>query len=169
MAEAQFKCPETQPTPARAERGRGNGAALLPRGPTRARTQAAQASAASPVGLARKGEALGAQGEGGNAVARTQGGPRGHVRQPGGGFARAHARTATRRALLPPREQNWEERPRPPWAGNSWGGPHKGPAPAYKHGTQARGGRHVGVRVAPSPFPSCSIPAPPYQAGTYQK
>ena len=48
MAEAQFKCPETQPTPARAEGGRGNGAAPLPRGPTRARTQAAQARRPHP-------------------------------------------------------------------------------------------------------------------------
>lgn len=38
MAEAQFKCPETQPTPARAEGGRSNGASPLPRGLARART-----------------------------------------------------------------------------------------------------------------------------------
>lgn len=40
-----------------------------------------------------------------------------------GGFPRAHALTATRRALLPPREQSWEERAEAPLGGKLAGWP----------------------------------------------
>lgn len=93
MAEAQFKCPETQPTPARAEGGRGNGAAALPRGPARARTHAAGLGCHTRR-LGAEGKTRGAAGAGGRG---TQGGCA-HARRPAG--PRAPAQRAGSRARM---------------------------------------------------------------------
>lgn len=98
MAEAQFKCPETQPTPARAEQGRGNGAAPLPRGLARTRTYAAGLGGLTRRPERRKRPAVW------QARARTP--ARGDTcANPEGGFPCAHALTARRRALL--QSQSW--------------------------------------------------------------
>lgn len=95
MAEAQFKCPETQPTPARAEEGRGNGAAPLPRGPARARTHAA----GSDDHTRRPGAEGKTHGATGAGERGTQSG-RAHARRPAGPRAlawRAGSRARMRR------------------------------------------------------------------------
>lgn len=85
------------------------------------------APAAAPVGLARR-ERLGARWarEAGRSRARTP--ARGATcASPEGGFPRAHAPTATRRALLPPREQDGEERAAVPLGGKVAGWPTQSP------------------------------------------
>lgn len=153
MAEAQFKCPETQPTPARAEGGRGNGAASLPRDPSRTRTHAAPAPAAVPVGLAHR-ERLAARRarEARRSRARTP--ARGTTcASPEGGFPRAHAPTATRRAQLPPREQKWKERAEAPLGGKLAGWPTQRPCPCVQ---TRHGGPGAGAMLG------CGPPYPPF-------
>lgn len=148
MAEAQFKCPETQPTPARAEQGRGNGAAPLPRGLARTRTYAAGLG-----GLTRR---TGAQEEaGGVAGARTHAGPRRHVRQPGG---RVPVRAcADGEAARPAAVAVMELGARAPWAGNQGRRPTQSLwSPGTNTGTAAPRRRHVGL-AGPRPRPLVSI------------